>query len=94
MIPLPPKPSKRRFTKLTLMLNGAAAWGLLFYAAYKGQLQWVAFDALLFLGVLFGIYPVVGHLDLRAVLKRPLPPDPYGMYNMGETTDPNYPKEE
>lgn len=62
------KHSKRRTSKLFLLVNTVLAWGLAFYGIYAGQATSVVASALALIGALYGAYTGVGHLDYRRFL--------------------------
>lgn len=57
--------SKRRTSKVILLVNTVLAWGLAFYSIYEGQAVAVVASSLALIGSLYGAYVGVGHLDYR-----------------------------
>jgi hypothetical protein len=64
---LPDKVSSRRFSKVLLVINGALAWVAVFYGISHEQSEAVV-SALGLVGLLYGAYTGIGHLDFRRVL--------------------------
>lgn len=62
------KHSKRRTSKVFLLVNTALAWGLAFYGIHSGQAASVVASALALIGALYGAYTGIGHLDYRRFL--------------------------
>lgn len=62
------KHSKRRTSKLFLLVNTVLAWGLAFYGVATGQAASVVASALALVGALYGAYTGIGHLDYRRFL--------------------------
>lgn len=60
-----PAKSSRRFTKRVLVVNLVLIWGLVYLAVIYGQAEFVIEPSLALIGVLFGFYTGVGHLDMR-----------------------------
>ncbi len=65
---LPPK-GKRRFSKWMLIINGALAWGAVYLSIFFGQAEAVAAAALGLVGLLYGAYTGIGHLDFRKAIE-------------------------
>lgn len=62
------KHSKRRTSKLFLLVNTVLAWGLAYYGLYTNQGNATVASALALVGSLYGAYVGIGHLDYRRFL--------------------------
>lgn len=55
----------RRFSKRVLVVNLALVWALMFFAVFFNEAQWVVPSGFALIGLLYGAYTGVGHLDFR-----------------------------
>ncbi len=89
----PRSKSTRRTSKVFLLGNTLSAWVLAFYGVYAGQGAAVVASALSVVGLGYGAYVGVGHLDYRRFLNffteqgETPPPDALGNQEL-EADDP------
>lgn len=60
--------SKRRTSKLFLLVNTVLAWGLAYYSLYTEQGNAAVASSLALIGSLYGAYVGIGHMDYRRFL--------------------------
>ena len=65
----PPGKPSRRFTKRVLIVNMVLVWALMFLSVVYQEAQHVVPAAFALIGVLFGTYTGVGHMDLRSATR-------------------------
>lgn len=63
-----PKKSKRRFSKVLLVINVSLAWCAVFFAIAHGEADIVVKAGFGLIGVLYAAYTGVGHMDMRKAL--------------------------
>lgn len=61
--------SSRGFTKRILIINLVLVWATVFLSIPYQQVQYVVAEAFALIGVLFGIYTGIGHMDFRRVVQ-------------------------
>lgn len=60
--------SKRRFTKILILINCVLAWCSIFVSMYLNQSQWIAVSAFGLIASIVAYYMEVGHRDLVRLL--------------------------
>lgn len=92
----PPKPSKRKTSKLWLAVNTGLAWGAIFYAIWTQQGAVVVGSLVGLIGTLYGAYVGVGHWDFKRLLESasggyPPPPPPMAGHQYDPPNPDDYP---
>ena len=64
-----PKKSARAFSKRIVVTNMILVWALMFLAVVLDQAEHVISGGFALIGVLFGVYAGVGHMDFRKAVE-------------------------
>lgn len=76
--------SNRTFTKRFIILNLVLVWALIILGVLTGQADEVIKEGFALIGVIFGVYTGIGHMDYRRAIDMALEKlDPKGDDNAG-----------